>query len=103
MTEGQGTAADRGRPFFWLARKAHLKGIAQCATRPRWASSRNGRRWQAGGPGRASQASPNGFQSCCFDLSHIRPSGLEASSSEFTLPEPCEYDILLVCQHPHAL
>jgi hypothetical protein len=27
----------------------------------------------------------------------------EARSSDFPLPEPCEYDILVVCQHPHAL
>jgi hypothetical protein len=56
-----------------------------------------------GVPGKASQASPNWFQSYCFDL-YPQPSVLSGSKVErLTLPEPCEYDILLVCQHPHAL
>ena len=44
-----------------------------------------------------------GSKATVSTCTHILLFCQEASSGDFTLPEPCEYDILLVCQHPHAL
>ena len=57
-----------------------------------------------GVPGKASQRFSKLVPKLLFRLVP-HPSVLcrEAKSSDFTLPAPCQYDILLVCQHPHAL
>src|SRR4051812_21491673 len=56
MTEGQGTAADRGRPsFFAVGVEVASERDSAVWIRPRWASSRNGRQWPVGVPGKAFQ------------------------------------------------
>jgi hypothetical protein len=59
----------------------------------------------AGGkfPGRPPRLLQTGSKATVSTCTHILLFCQEASSSNFTLPEPCENDILLVCQHPHAL
>ena len=61
-----------------------------------------------GDDGRSSREGLPGFtklisKATASTCTHIPLSYLETNSSDFTLPGPCEYDILLVCQHPHAL
>ena len=104
MTEGQGTAADRGRPSF-------LVGVEVISERDSAVcdSTKLGifpqREAMAGGSSR--EGLPTLLQTGSKATVSTCPTSLrpvwKQTPSDFTLPEPCEFDILLVCQHPHAL
>src|SRR5712672_3149184 len=104
MTEGQGTAADRGRPSFLVGVEVISKRGSAVWTRTRWASSR---KWEAMAGWSSREDVPRLHQTdstaTASTCTHIPLSCQETSSSDFPLPEPCENDILVVCQHPHAL
>src|SRR2546423_4619293 len=104
MTEGKGTAADRGRPSFLVGvdvtseRDTAVCDSTTLGIFPQWEAMAGGS-FREGLPG-FSRLVPK----LLFRLvpTFLRPVW-QQTPSDFTLPEPCEYDILLVCQHPHAL